>query len=1137
MIERRALLAKLLRERVDTPAYPLSYGQRALWFIHQSDPMSAAYNVAYAVRIEGTVAGPALEQAVRQLVDRHAVLRSTVQIRDGQPLQQVHTEMSIPLCVEDGAWSDEELLARIRELHAVPFGLAEGPLLRVYLLRRAASDAVLLFVAHHIAIDAWSLGILMDEFSSLYRCALDGDQASLPVPRKYADFVHWQATTLSGPRGAELSAYWLARLAGDLPRLDLPLDHARPAVRKSVGATEFLSLDGAVTGRLREVARGAHVTVYSLMLAAFHALLYRYSGQTDLLVLAPMAGRGRSEFERTVGYFVSPSVLRTPCSGDQSFRQLLQDTHDTVLGALEHQDFPFPLLVERLNPPRDARRSLIADVMFNMLSLSRVSARNSTGASASAQDLPANGFRLTPFPVPQDEGLLDLALDVIDVGETFVCALRYATDLFDRETAVQMLAHYQVLLQGIVLDLECPVAALPLLTDSEQQKILRTWNATDAPYPKDQTIHGLVDAQVRRTPDAVAVLCGDIQLTYRELQARAEVLARALRRRGVGPSVLVGLSVQRTEALVVGLLGILKAGGAYLPLDPAYPAERLGLMLEDAGVAVIVTDAETAPSLPVSSDRTLLLHGPGDGEAEESTESGRPDGARSTDPGADDLAYVIYTSGSTGRPKGVMIPHRAAVNFLTSLDSALPHATTDVVCAVTSVSFDIALLELFWPLIRGARTVVVSDPMVRRAGRQNAGDSRRQDRSLTRALRDGANILQCTPSLLRFILEDEERAQSLQRLQLLLLGGEPVTELLVRDVTTFTSARIFNMYGPTETTVWSAVREVEDAATASLIGAPLANEQLYIVDPAGQPVPVGVAGELLVGGDGLARGYLDRPNLTAERFVPDRLSGREGASLYRTGDLARYRADGTVELLGRLDRQVKLRGYRIELPEIEAALLRHDGLKQAAVIVREDTPGDARLVAYVVASGAPDPSPPALRRFLKGQLPEYMTPSVFVRLDALPLTPNGKLDTRSLPVPNLGSLGVDRPVVRLRTPLEERLAPILERALGVPRVDPDDSFVDLGGHSLLAAQVAAAIKQQLGVELNPTLVLMQSLAQLADSCGGLLPDHEGESTPLPARTSTRDEESAGTTEVMAPRAALRSRLFGAARRLLPGGSG
>jgi amino acid adenylation domain-containing protein len=595
--------------------------------------------------------------------------------------------------------------------------------------------------------------------------------------------------------------------------------------------------------------------------------------------------------------------------------------------------------------------------------------------------------------------------------------------------------------------------------------------------------------------------------------------------------------VHRSEAMIVGLLGILKAGGAYVPLDPAYPTERLTHMLEDSGVTVVVTEAAIASSLPIAPAQTLLLDSQEHEAAEPPTHAGLTDGMLSPGSTADDLAYVIFTSGSTGRPKGVMIPHRAAVNFLTSLDKALPHDTADVVCAVTSISFDIALLELFWPLIRGARTVVVSDPMAHRSGRQATGATRSQDRSLTRALHDDANILQCTPSLLRLILENTEGAQQLQHLRMLLLGGEPVTERLIRDVRKFTSARIFNMYGPTETTVWSAVREVEEAATAGLIGTPLANERLYIVDRTGQPVPIGVAGELLIGGDGLSRGYLHHPDLTAERFIPDHLSGNPDAYLYRTGDLARYRADGSIELLGRLDRQVKLRGYRIELPEIEAALTRYNGVEQAAVIVREDTAGDPRLVAYVVAPDAAAPSPTALRRFLKGQLPDYMVPGVFVRMHELPLTPNGKLDARSLPAPNLGSLHPDRRAARPRTPIEERLAPLLEQALGVPRVDPEDSFVDLGGHSLLAAQVAAAIKQQLGIELNPALVLMQSLAQLAASCTIHPLDQANVATPTAATVSTHEEEAGAPAENTTPPAALRTRLFGAARRFLPGRSG
>ena len=894
---------------------------------------------------------------------------------------------------------------------------------------------------HHIASDDWSMNGLIKELNELCQAYSEGRVPQLiELPVQYADYAVWQRQWLRSERLERELAYWRQRLAGMPLLLELPLDYPRPAVQTFNGEGYRIDLPDAVVAGIIALCQRHRVTLFMTLLAVFKVLLFRYTGQTDIVVGAPIAGRERAEVEHVQGLFLNTLVLRTELSAEMRFSELLARVRETTLGAYAHQDLPFEKLVEELHPQRDLSRNPLFQCLFNKLLV------------------PAADQKTLEEDTP---GPLDLALTVHEIAGTVTLVFTYNTDLFRRETIERMAGHFLNVAQAVAGEADQQLKALPLLSEEERKELLTERNRTERALPADP-VSRLFEQQVRRSPGATALVFGEERLSYDELNARANRLARYLRGVGVGREIKVGVLLERGMQMVVAVLGLLKAGGAYVPLDPAYPEERVAFMVEDSDAGLLLTEEQLLAGLPAGGARVVCVDRDAQAIAAHSgddLESG---------PSASDLAYMIYTSGSTGWPKGVQIEHRALSNFLQSMAQEPGLAQHDVLVAVTTLSFDIAGLELYLPLISGARLVV--------AGREVTTNGVALSELLAAS---GATMMQATPATWRLLLA--AGWQGCAQLKIL-CGGEALPRDLAEQLLGC-CAELWNMYGPTETTIWSTAYRVQSGTDAVPIGRPIANTRLYIVDEHLQPLPAGVMGELYVGGAGVARGYWKRDSLNAERFVADVFSGEPGARLYRTGDRARYRSDGTIEFLGRLDNQVKVRGFRIELGEIEAVLGRMPQVRQAVVVVREDAPGDQRLVAYVVAQGATEDLVEQLRSRLRESLPEYMVPSAFVMVEKLPLTPNGKVDRNALPAP-AGSAYASRGYAAPRTECESALAAVWCEVLKVERVGVHDNFFDIGGHSLLAIESIVKFRQRTGHSLDPSHFYQQTLGQLAASVAG-----------------------------------------------------
>ncbi|HEV2846615.1 MAG TPA: amino acid adenylation domain-containing protein, partial [Thermoanaerobaculia bacterium] len=991
---------------------PLSFAQERLWVLDQLDPGKPTYNIPTALRLRGPLDLSALTASLQEIVRRHDVLRTVFPAVGDRPVQKVVRNSGLALPVTDlaglpPAQREAEAKRVVTAEARRPFDLAVGPLVRGVLLRLDEDDHAVLFVLHHVVADGWSMGVMVNELAALYEAFLENRPSPLPeLAVQYADYAAWQREWLRGHTLKTQIAYWRGQLAG-APALELPTDRPRPPVQRFRGASRSFFLSRETSEALAALGQAEGATLFMTLAAAFQVLLHRYSGQNDILVGTPVAGRNRAEVEGLIGFFVNTLVLRSGLAGGPGFPALVRRVRRGTLEAFAHQELPFEKLVEELQPERDLSRSPLFQVMFSL-----------QNANSARLDLP--GLRLSSWPLGEAVvAKFDLTLTMVERSEGLGGSLEYSTDLFDRPTIDRMLGHFRTLLNAIVAEPLCSVSELPLLTGAEREQLLSAWNATGREVPAF-CVHEGIAAQAARTPDAVAVTFGAMALTYRELDRRANALAHRLRELGVRPETRVGIALERSLEMVVGLLAVLKAGGAYVPLDPSYPAERLDFMREDAGISLLLTRDFFAEA----------------GEIEQPPVGGA---------GPWNLAYVIYTSGSTGRPKGVQISHEALTNFLASMAERPGIGAGDVLLAVTSLSFDIAGLELYLPLLAGGRVALAS--------REEAADGHRL-RELIAA--SGATVLQATPATWRLLLEAGwTGGEGLKAL----CGGEALPPSLASSLRERVGS-LWNVYGPTETTVWSTVEEIAGEGAVT-IGRPIANTTVYILDAWGSPAPVGVPGELLLGGAGLARGYLRRPELTAERFVPDPF-GPAGLRLYRTGDLARYQPDGRLEHLGRIDHQVKVRGFRIELGEIEAALGRHPEVAAAVAVAREDIPGDPRLAAYVVPRRAGADLAGELRSWLSRTLPDYMIPTAWVTLEAFPLTPNGKVDRKALPKP--AALSGEAPA-EPRTPVEEMLAEMWRELLGLESIGIRDNFFALGGHSLKATRLVARVRQAFGVEL------------------------------------------------------------------------
>jgi amino acid adenylation domain-containing protein len=1085
--EKRRLLAEKLQQRVgQTPsAHPLSHGQSALWFLYQLAPESVAYNIMHAVRLRFRVDVEALRRALQALIDRHDSLRTVYGVSQGKAVQRIHQHAPVPFEATDATdWSRERVNGRLLDEADRPFQLERGPVMRIRLFTRSPTDHILLLVVHHIAVDVWSLDILMHELRALYVAELNGRRAPLPRAHpQYVDFVRWESEMLAGEEGERLWGYWSQQLSGELARLSLPTDRPRPLVQTYRGASHNFKLSEEVVARLKTLTKAEGGTLFTTILAAFQILLHRYTGREDILVGSPTALRDRQGLEQIVGYLINPVVLRARVAGHMTFKEFFGQVRQTVLAALEHQAYPFSLLIDRLQPTRDASHTPLFQVMFIWDKPRRPAEQRGTPPGAGEPALGADNGQLPIefFSSGQRGAALDLTLTMFEVGEQLSASVQYNVDLFDASTIARMAGHLRSLLENIVVNPEQRLSALPLLSGAERYQLFREWNDTQKDYPKERCVHQLFESRAGLIPDRVAASFEDEQLTYRGLNRRADRLAHSLRKLGVGPETLVGLCVERSLDMLIGLLGILKAGGAYVPLDPALPRERLSFMLEDARAPVLLTQSHLLENLPEYTGHVVCLDVNRETIGSEGTEDPAPESA------SDNLAYVIYTSGSTGRPKGVQISHRAVVNFLHSMRLQPGMTGQDVLLAVTSLSFDIAALELLLPLAVGAQVVI--------AGRDVASDGTKLVKSLESS---GASMMQATPVTWRLLLKAGWRGD---RNLKILCGGEALPRELANQLSE-RCAVLWNMYGPTETTIWSAIQQVTPGERGVPIGRPIANTQIYLLDSHMQPVPVGVLGELYVGGEGLGRGYLNRPDLTAVKFVPDPFNNEPGGRLYRTGDLARRLPDGSVDFLQRVDHQLKIRGFRMELGEIEATLDQHPAVQEAVVVAREDQAGEKRLVAYVVArdshagggreqvqfaaerklatpQNGTGLSVSELRDFLKEKLPEYMVPSAFVVLDAFPLTPNGKVDRRALPAPNVARPTLAEDFVAPRTPVEKILTELWAGALGIEKVGVHDNFFELGGASIQALDIVAKAEDR-GLHFAPELLFeYQTVAGLA----------------------------------------------------------
>ncbi|WP_292760022.1 non-ribosomal peptide synthetase [Nostoc sp. NOS(2021)] len=1040
--------------RASDAELPLSFAQQRLWFLDQLQPLSAFYNVPVALRLVGTLEVAALEQSLQEIIHRHEALRTNFIKVDGKSTQVIQTQANWKVSIVDlkhlstlvlsistsldgtevEVTEQEIATQQLAQQQAIqPFNLATEPLVRATLIVLSKTEHALLVCMHHIVFDGWSVGVFVQELAALYN-AYSQDQPSplAPLPIQYADFAIWQRNWLQGDVLQSQLSYWQQQLANAPALLSLPTDRPRPSVQTDNGAYQQFALSKELTSGLTQLSQQQGVTLFMTLLAVFDTLLYRYTGQEDILVGSPIANRDRSEIEELIGFFVNTLVMRTDLAGNPSFSELLSRVREVALSAYAHQNLPFEMLVEALQPERDLSYTPLFQVMFAL-------------QNASTSQVELTGLTVTPLITEGATAKFDLSLLIQNTATGLVGFWEYNTDLFDASTIERMTGHFVTLLEGIIANPEQQISQLPLLTAVEQQQLLVEWNDTQVDYPSDKCIHQLFEEQVQRTPDAIAVVFEDQQLTYQQLNCRANQLAHYLKSLGVGADVLVGICVERSIEMVVGLLGILKAGGAYLPLDPEYPTERLRFMLEDSQVPVLLIQQKLLDRLAQHQAQLVCLDTDWQFISQLSQDN------LITEAQTNNLAYVIYTSGSTGQPKGVLIAHQGLLNLVFWHNRAFNITSLDKATQLAKTAFDAAVWEL-WPyLTTGASIYLVKSQLL----------------SSLVNLRDWLISNKITISFLPTPLAQE--LLSLQwptenlALRCILTGGDKLHQYPSDSI----PFQVVNNYGPTENTVVTTsgvvVAKEQDKISPN-IGRAIANTQVYILDKNLQPMPVGVPGELHIAGVGLAKGYLNRPDLTTEKFISNPFEETEGSKLYKTGDLARYLPDGNIEYLGRIDDQVKIRGFRIELAEIEALLGQHDDVQICCVIAREETPGNKRLVAYVVPQKEVTPTTDELRQFLSDKLPGYMVPNVFVMLESLPLTPNGKVDRRALPAPDLQQELSD--YVMPNTEAERIIAGVWQKALAIEKVGIYNNFFELGGNSLLLVKINQQLQEELGLELS-----------------------------------------------------------------------
>ena len=1012
-----------------TYVFPASYAQQRMWLLDRLEPGNVTYNIPLGFRITGKLNQEVLEKSLNEIIRRHETLRTAFDEEAGELMQVIRAEARLSLRAEEvpGATATQKQ-RRVEEIAsqeaATVFDLGKWPLIRARLLKVAAQEHVLILTMHHIITDGWSVGVLLKELGSLYDSYNSGQQPALEeLQVQYADYAHWQRQWLESGELERQMQYWRERMRGAPPVLEMPTDYARPAVQSYRGSSENLVITREVTQKLKHLGRQEGVTLFMSLLGAFGVLLSRYSGQEDIVVGTPIANRRRAELDGLIGCFANTLVMRLAVDGKESFRQFLERVREVSLEAYANQDVPFEKLVEELQPERDFSRSPIFQAIFMFRSEPQV-------------ELRIGDLKLQNEEIFYDATKYEISLGLVEEDGSLRGAIAYYTDLYKASTIRRMARRFERLIESTVEDPDCSIRQLDLLSPSESQQILREWNDTATDYPRDCLIHELFEQQARLTPDAVAVVCQTESLTYRELNERANQLAHHLLDAGAGPEVIVGICLRRHIELVVSLLAVLKSGAAYLPLDPAYPKQRLMFMMEDAEMKVLVTQQEMRKILAGRGVRQIEV----DAHREQIGARSKYNPSRTA--GAGNLAYVIYTSGSTGNPKGVAIGHSSLATFLFWARSFFSDDELGTVLASTSICFDISVIEIFFPIAFGGTSVLVENAL------QLAQDN--GENKIT--------FLNTVSSVLRELLELAAVPESVRTVG---FAGEAVPRDLKNKVCELPFVkRVCDLYGPTEDTVYSTVSELSMDEDIT-IGRPIWHTRAYIRGDQLELCPVAVIGELMLSGEGLARGYVGRGDLTAEKFIPDPDSKTGGERMYRTGDAARWREDGKIEYLGRRDEQVKIRGHRIELAEIEAALGQHPSVRQAAVAVKQDLSAGLTLVAYVVADD--EVSTNQLKDSLRQKLPEYMLPTLIVRLERMPLTPNAKLDRKNLPEAELEA--DTRQYQAPGSELERALAHIWGQVLKRGAIGVTENFFELGGHSLLATQVLSRLRKQMGLDV------------------------------------------------------------------------
>ena len=1047
---------------------PVSFAQERLWFLDRLDPGTPLYNVLISYTLRGGLNPVVLQRAFREIIRRHEILRTTFQVQEGSPVQVISSAAVLDFTIRDltAAEDPEAESQRVAdaERHRV-FDITRAPLFRTILLRVSREEHVLLVLAHHIVFDGWSTAVLFHELSTLYADFSAGRPSSLPeLPIQYADYAEWQRGKLQGPELESLLAFWTKTLDGAPQLLDLPTDRPRPAVQAFGGARHWFTLDKGLTARIKELCRREGVTLYTVLLALFETMLFRYSGREDLLVGCPVAGRLYEQTEPLIGLFVNTLVLRGDLSGDPSFRELLRRTREMTLGALAHQDLPFEKLVQAIKPERSRGYSPLVQVALTL--------ENTPPPALALGELTA-----VPFYADARTAKFDLALHVAEQEGTLRANLEYDTALFDPATVSRMAANFRTLTEDAVADPGRPLSRLSLLSEEERRRLVSEYGTPSPVSIPPECLHRRFEVQAAKTPEAAALEFEGARLTYGELNARANRLAHLLRDSGVGPEVFVPLYLSRGFDLIVAILAVLKAGGAYVPLDPRYPRDRIAFMLEDCGASLVVTQQSLADRLPNGVAKILSLDADADAIARQSPEN--PDLRNSVD----SAAYVIYTSGSTGEPKGVVVTHANVDRLLTQTEPWYGFGERDVWSLFHSCAFDFSVWEIWGALRYGGRLVVVPYWV-----------SRSPEAFEDLLSRTGVTVLNQTPSAFRQLLEADRVAPKPLALRLVIFGGEALEPELLRpwlDVHGEEDPRLVNMYGITETTVHVTYHPVTrrdlEQPWASVIGRPIPDLKLYVLDSASNLCPIGVPGELFVGGSGVARGYWNRPKLTTARFLEDPFSHEPGSRLYRTGDRVRYRPDGELEYLGRLDHQVKIRGFRIELGEIETALARCPGVEEV-VVVPSAGPDGERLIACLRLAPVSDAvllSPRELRACLSLRLPDPMIPSAFVWLREFPRLPNGKIDRLALASVDLTGSTPAEQYVAPRTPVEETLARVFGELLDSDPVGVEDNFFERGGHSLLAVRLASRVRDAFGVEIPlETIFQRPTISGLAAAVAG-----------------------------------------------------